>query len=101
MIPKMLRLRSFGQGEKYTAIDSLKAAAITVVGSLAVVLGLIVAKARYGDSELLDSLAVTLWLVPFLFGMGFTELKGHSAAVKAVFIGVPSTIVIAIAVINA
>ena len=97
MIPKMLKLRGFGCGVNYTTADSFKAAAVTIGGSLVVVLALMWAKMIYGDNPYLESLAVTLWLVPMLYGQTYTELKGRSGRVKAVFIGVPSVIVIAIA----
>jgi len=101
MIPKMLRLRGFGYGATYTAADALKAAALTIVGSLAVVLASTWAKTRYGENPYLESLALVLWIVPFLFGLSFTELKGHSCRVRAVFVGAPSAIVIAIALASA
>ena len=45
------------------------------------------AKARYGENPYLESLALVLWIVPMLFGLSYTELKGRSGRVKAVFIG--------------
>lgn len=101
MIPKMLQLRGFSHGANYTAADALKAAAVTIGGSLVVVLAMMWGKARYGENPYLESLALVLWMVPFLFGLSFTELKGHSGHVRAVFVGVPSAIVIAIALANA
>ena len=101
MIPEMLKLRGYGQRVPPTTADALKAAAVTVGGSLALVLALWWAKAVYGENPYLESFAVTLWIVPMLIGFSFTELKGRSAAVKAVFIGIPSAIVIAIALVNA
>ncbi len=101
MISKMLKLRGYGHGAICTTADSLKAAAVTVGGSLAIVLVVWWAKRVYGENPYLESLAVTLWIVPFLFGLSFTELKGRSALVKTVFIGIPSAIVIALALVNA
>ncbi len=101
MIPKMLQLRGFGHGTTPTVADSIKSAAVTIGGSLAVVLAIWWARRVYGNNPYLESFAVTLWIVPMLIGMSFTELKGRSALVKAVFIGVPSAIVVAIAMVNA
>lgn len=101
MIPKMLKLRRFGYGTTPTTADSLKAAGVTIGGSLALVVALWWAKAVYGGHPYLESFAVTLWIVPMLFGMSYTELKKRSGRVKAVFIGGPTAILIAIALVNA
>jgi hypothetical protein len=101
MIARMLKLRDAGCGAKPTRADAVKAAALTIGGSLAVVLGLMWARARYGENPYLESLALVLWMVPMLFGFSYTELKGRSGPVKAVFIGGLSMIVIAIALASA
>jgi len=101
MISKMLKLGGTGDGATYTPADALKGAAVTIGGTLAVTLGIWWAKAVYGDNPYLDSFAVTLWLIPMLIGLSFTELKRHSPLVRAVFVGVPSAIIIAIALVNA
>ena len=97
MIPRMLRLRDAGCGAKPTTADAITGAAVTIGGSLAVVLALMWAKARYGENPYLESLALVVWMVPMLVGLSFTELKGRSGRVKAVFVGGLSAIVIAIA----
>jgi len=96
-IVMMLKLRDAGCGAKPTRADAIKAAAVTIGGSLAVVLALMWAKARYGENPYLKSLALVSWMVPMLFGLSYTELKGHSGRVKAAFVGGLSAIVIAIA----
>ena len=48
MVPKMLKLRCAGYGPDYTAADNLKAAAVTIGGTLALALALMWAMARYG-----------------------------------------------------
>ncbi|MCC6857407.1 MAG: hypothetical protein IT158_02545 [Bryobacterales bacterium] len=97
MIAMMLKLRDAGCGAKPTRADAIKAAAVTIGGSLALVLALMWAKARYGENPYLKSLALVSWMVPMLFGLSYTELKGHSGRVKAAFVGGLSAIVIAIA----
>jgi hypothetical protein len=96
MVAKMLRLRCAGDDSGVTVKDALKSAAVTIGGSLALVAALKWAKTVYGDNPYLESLAVVLWIVPMLFGFSYTELKGRSGGVRAVFVGGTSAIVIAI-----
>ena len=97
MVPKMLQLRCAGHGPDVTAADALKAAAVTIGGTLALVLALTWAMARYGNNPYLESLLIVSWLVPLLFSQRYTDLKGRSGRVQAVLIGGPAAIVIAIA----
>ena len=97
MVPKMLKLRCAGYGSNVTTADARKAAAVTIVGTLALVLPLTWALARYGKNPYLESLLLVSWLVPVLFGQRYTSFKGRSGRVQAVLIGVTSAIVIAIA----
>jgi hypothetical protein len=97
MVPKMLKLRCAGYGVDYTRGDALKAAGVTIGGTLVLMLGLMWARAHFGDNPYLESLLLVSWLLPFLFSQRYTDLKGHSARVQALLIGVPAAIVIAIA----
>jgi hypothetical protein len=97
MAPKMLKLRCAGYGPDVTGADSLKAAAVTIGGSLALVVALMGAIKLYGKNPYLESLMIMGWLVPFLFSQHYTHLKGRPAGVQAVLIGGPAMIVIAIA----
>ena len=101
MLPKMLQLRSGGYGPDVTVADSLKAAAVTIGGTLALVGVLTGAIKLYGKNPFFESLLAMGWLVPFLFSQHYTYLKGHPARVQAVLIGAPAVIVIAIALGNA
>lgn len=101
MLPKMLQLRSSGYGPDVTVADSLKAAAVTIVGTLALVGVLTGAIKLYGKNAYFESLLAMGWLVPFLFSQHYTHLKGRPARVQAVLIGGPAVIVIAIALGNA
>jgi hypothetical protein len=100
VLPKMLQLRSGGQGPDVTVADSLKAAAVTIGGTLALVAVLTGFIKLYGKNPF-ESLLAMGWLVPFLFSQHYTYLKGHPARVQAVLIGAPAVIVIAIALGNA
>ena len=97
MVPKMLQLRCAGHGPNVTAVDARKAAAVTIGGTLALVLGLLWAMARYGKDPYFESLLAVSWLVPMLFSQRYTSLKGRAGRVQAVLIAGPATIVIAIA----
>ena len=97
MLPKMLQLKSGGYGPDVTVADSLKAAAVTIGGALAVVGVLTVAIKLYGKNPYFESLLAMGWLVPFLFSQHYTYLKERPAHVQAVLIGGPAAIVIAIA----
>lgn len=96
MVAKMLKLRYTGNGSDYTGADALKAAGVTIGGTLAVVLALTWAMARYGKNDYLAAFLGVSWVVPFLFSQRYTDLKGRSGRVQAVLIGGPAAIVTAI-----
>jgi hypothetical protein len=97
MVPRMLQLRSGGYAPDVTVADSLKAAAVTIGGTLALVAVLTGAIKLYGKNSYFESLLAMGWLVPFIVSQHYTYLKGHPARVQAVLIGGPAVIVIAIA----
>ena len=101
MVPKMLKLRCAGYGSDYTVRDAFKAAGVTIGGTLALVLALTWAMARYGENPYLESLLLVSWLVPFIFGQRYTDVKGRPGRVQAVLLGGPAAIVIAIALASA
>ena len=97
MVPKMLQLRCAGYGPNVTAVDSRKAASVTIGGTLTLVVALTWAMAGNGSNPYLESLLAVSWLVPTLFGQRYTSLKGRPGRVQAVLIAGPAAIVIAIA----
>ena len=101
MVAKMLKLRCAGYGVDYTRGDALKAAGITIGGTLVLVLLIKAALARYGANAYLESLLAVAWLLPLLFSQRYTDLKGHSGRVQAVFLGIPAVIVITLALTSA
>jgi len=101
MLPKMLQLKSGGYGPDVTVADSVKAAVVTIGGTLALVGVLTVAMKIYGKNPYFESLMAMGWLLPFMFSQHYTYLKGRSARVQAVLIGGPSAIVLAIALMSA
>ncbi len=101
MVPRMLKLRCAGYGVDYTRGDALKAAGITIGGTLVLVLLIKAALARYGANAYLESLLAVAWLLPLLFSQRYTDLKGHSGRVQAVFLGIPAVIVLTLALTSA
>jgi hypothetical protein len=97
MVPKLLKLRCAGHGADYTRADARKAAAVTIGGTLAIMLTLMWARARFGENPYTESLLLVSWLLPFLFSQRYTDLKGRSGRVQFLLLGVPAVIVIAIA----
>lgn len=101
MVSRMLQLRCAGYGTNVTAADSRKAAAVTIVGTLALVLSALWAQAQYGRNHYLESLLLISWMLPWLFSLRYTSLKGRPGAVQVVFIGGSATVVIAIMLVAA
>lgn len=97
MVSQMLKLKCAGYGAEHTRGDALKAAGVTIGGTLALMLGLMWARARFGENPYLESLLLVSWLLPFLFSQRYTDLKGRSGRVQALLIGVPAAVVIALA----
>jgi hypothetical protein len=97
MVPKMLKLRCAGHGPDVTAADARKAAAVTIGGSLALVLALTWAMAHYGRNPYLESTLLVSWLMPFAVSQHYTSLKGRPGRVQAVLIGGQAAVVMAIA----
>jgi hypothetical protein len=96
MVSRMLQLRCAGHGPAVTAEDHRKAVAVTIGGTLALVLPLLWAIKQYGNTPYLQSLMVTSWLIPTAFSQRYTSLKGRSRFVQTVLIGGQAAFVIAI-----
>ena len=101
MLAKMRQLENGGYGPEVTVADSVKAAAVTIGGTLAIVALTTAAMKLYGKNPYLESLMLMGWLVPFIVSQHFTYLKGYPARVQAVLIGGPTVIILAIALANA
>lgn len=98
MIAERLQLRCAGHGEPVTTKDGLKGAAVMLVGTLMLTLAFSWAMRNYGKNPYLESLLSVSWLFPLLYSQRYWALKGRSAGVQAVLIGVPALILLAIAV---
>jgi hypothetical protein len=100
-VSMMLQLKCAGYGPNVTKADNLKAAAITIVGSLVTALAYLWYTARYGNDPYFDALFPFSWLVFFVFSQHYTTLKGRPARVQAVLIGGQTAILMAIALVAA
>ena len=101
MVSSMLQLRCAGYGANVTTADARKAAAVTIGGTLALVVPALWAQAQYGSNRYLESLMLVSWMLPWLFSLRYTSLKGRPGVVQAVFIGGTAMVVIAIMLIAA
>jgi hypothetical protein len=94
---RMLKLRCAGYGPNVTSADAWKAAAVTILGTLALVLPALWAYRHYGSNPYLEALMLNSWMFAFLFSLRYTSLKGRAGLVQAVFIVGTGAIVMAIA----
>jgi hypothetical protein len=101
MVPKMVQMKSCGYGPDVTVADSVKAAAVTIGGTLAIVALTTAAMAIYGKNPYLESMMTMGWLLPFVFSQHYTYLKGRPARVQVVMIGGPIAILLATALVSA
>jgi hypothetical protein len=103
MLLKMLQLRCGGYGPTVTAEDQRKAAMVTIGGTLALVIPLMWATARYGKDPYIFSYVFSFmtvsWLLPVAFSERYTSLKGRPGRVQAVIIGGQFVILIAVALV--
>lgn len=85
------RLARFGcagaWGPDVTRADHVKAAAVTLGGTIVMTLVWMAARVRTGDNAYLDALSAMAYLGPSVFSMRYTSLKRHPGSVQAVFIG--------------
>ena len=101
MVSRMLQLRCAGYGATVTAADARKAAAVTIGGTLVLVLAALWVQAQYGRNRYLESVMLISWMLPWLFSLRYTSLKGRPGLVQAVFIAGSATIVVAIMLVAA
>jgi hypothetical protein len=96
MVAKMLKLRCAGYGSNVATADALKSAAVTIGGTLLLVLALTWAMARDVNNDYLKAFLAVSWVFPFLFSQRYRDLKERSGRVQAVVIGGQAAIVMAI-----
>lgn len=74
-------------GPAVTRRDQWISVGITLGGTLILTLVWMRLRAVFGENPYIDSFSPMPFLIPVLFSMPFTSLKGRSRASQAVFIG--------------
>jgi hypothetical protein len=69
-----------------SSADQRKALVVMLGGTVILTFAWMLARVRLGNNSYMDSLSVLAFLIPFLFSMRYTQLKGRPRAVQAVFI---------------
>ena len=87
MLNRVMRLDCAAYGPNVTKVDQWKAAGVAVGGTLVLTLIWMAVHVRIGDNDYVDALSVLAYMIPLLFSMRHTNLKGRPASVQAVFIG--------------
>jgi hypothetical protein len=72
--------------EGVSTVDQWKSAGMMLGGTIILTLAWMTLRRQMGDNSYVDSLSVMPFLIPFLFSMRYTYLKGRPASVQAVFI---------------
>jgi hypothetical protein len=66
--------------------DQWKSAGVMIGGTIVLTLAWMALRRRIGNTPYMDALGVMPFLIPFLFSLRYTYLKGRPASVQAVFI---------------
>jgi hypothetical protein len=67
-------------------VDQWKSAGVMIGGTIVLTLAWMALRRRIGNPLYMDALGVLPFLIPFLFSLRYTYLKGRPASVQAVFI---------------
>jgi hypothetical protein len=87
MLNRIARLDCSGMfGSDVTKSDQWKATVVTAWGTVVLALIWMAAHIRIGDNAYVDSLSLMMFIIPLLFSMRYTYLKGRPASVQAVFV---------------
>jgi hypothetical protein len=87
MLGTMMKLGCQGSGVKVKRADNWKSAAVMLGGTLLLTALWMVLRARAGDRSFIDAFSSMAFLVPYLFSLPYTSLKGRSLATQSIFIG--------------
>jgi len=86
MIARLMRFECAGYGTPVTPADVKKSLAITLVGTIVLLLGWWWIKQTVGGNSYLTALSINSFYFPYLFSLRYTSLKGRSASVQWTFI---------------
>jgi hypothetical protein len=87
MIGTMMKLGCAGSGVRVTREDAWKSAAVTLGGTLLLTALWMTLRVRLDNRTWLDVFLAMAYLVPYLFSLRYTSLKGRSLATQSIFIG--------------
>ena len=87
MIGTMMKLGCAGSGGRVTREDAWKSAAVTLGGTLLFTALWMALRLRLSERAYADAFSAMAFLVPYLFSMHYTSLKGRSLRTKSIFIG--------------
>jgi len=87
MIGTMMKLGCAGSGERVTREDAWKSVAVMLGGTLLLTALWMAMRIRLGDRTYVDAFSAMAFLVPYLFSMRYTSLKGRSLRTQSIFIG--------------
>lgn len=100
MLTKIARLNC-GYGPSVTAADAWKSAAVCLGGTVVLTMIWMWMRRELGDNAYVESLSVLAFLVPLLFSLRYTSLKGRSPGVQVIFIAGSVLLVTAVVLVAA
>lgn len=86
MIGTMMKL-GCATGARVTREDAWKSAAVSIGGTLFLTAIWMTLHVRLGDRNYIDAFSAMAFLVPYLFSLHYTSLKGRSLRTQSIFIG--------------
>jgi hypothetical protein len=88
MIGTMMKLGCAGSGGRVAREDARKSLAVNLGGTLLLTaLWMTMHIRRLGDRTYVDSFSAMAFLIPYLFSLRYTSLKGRSPRTQTIFIG--------------
>jgi hypothetical protein len=94
MIGTMVKLGC--AGGRVSREDAWKSLTVTIGGTLFLTLVWMMLRIRFGERTYLDGFSALAFLVPYLFSLRYSSLKGRSLATQSVFIGGMTLVLIVI-----
>jgi hypothetical protein len=87
MIGTMMKLGCAGSGGRISREDAWKSAAVSLGGTLLLTALWMALHIRLGDRTYVNAFSAMAFLVPYLFSLRYTSLKGRSLRTQSIFIG--------------
>jgi hypothetical protein len=87
MIGTMMKLGCTRSGGRVTREDAWKSVAVNLGGTLFLTALWMLLPIRTGDRNYVNAFSVMAFLVPYLFSLRYTSLKGRSLRTQSIFIG--------------